>query len=309
MIITVTLNPALDKTMTMPAFAVNTVNRVENIRMDPGGKGINVSKAIKALGGKTLAMGILGGSTGSYLKRALDSMEIPNDMVFSQDPTRVNIKIVDPILKTVTDLNEPGRTISGDLLQEVWEKLNAAAKPGDTVVLAGKNPPGVDDRELANWVRQLKEMGICVCVDTVGEPMRLALQEGPAIVKPNRAELSEILGTHLVSEMQILEAGRELVSMGVGLAVISMGAQGAIFVTREQALYARCPKVEVRSTVGAGDSMMAALAHYTASGCSLEEIARRAVSVGSACVMCNGSQCAELDKILPLIEHVRIEHL
>lgn len=309
MIITVTLNPALDKTMTMPAFAINTVNRVENIRMDPGGKGINVSKSIKALGGKTLAMGILGGSTGDYLKKALDAMEIPNDMVMTSEPTRVNIKIVDPILKTITDLNEPGKPVNQELLEAVWNKLTAVVKPGDTVVLAGKNPPGIEDHELAGWVRQLKQMGVRVCVDTVGEAMRLALKESPSIVKPNRAELSEILGTHLVSETQILEAGRELVAMGVGLAVISMGAQGAIFVTKDQALYASGPKMDVRSTVGAGDAMMAALAHYSAADCSLEEIARRAVAVGSATVTYNGSQCAQLDRILPLIERIKLEVL
>ena len=309
MIITVTLNPALDKTVTLPGFAVNTVNRVQNVRLDPGGKGINVSKAVQALGGKTLSLGILGGSSGGYIKAALDKMNLPNDMVLSGEQTRTNIKIIDPVLKTNTDINESGAPVSREALLAVWEKLTAVVKPGDTVVFAGKNPPGMADELLAAWIRRLKSLDVRVCVDTVGEPMRLALEQRPDIIKPNKAELSEIMGRSLISYAQILEAARELVKKGIGLVTVSMGDDGAFFVTENQILRGRCPKVSVVSTVGAGDAMMAALVHYTAAGCSLEETARRAIAVSSASVMCDGSQPAELDKILPLIDKVRIEQV
>ena len=309
MIITVTLNPALDKTLTLPGFAVNTVNRVQTIRLDPGGKGINVSKSVKALGGKTLSIGILGGASGGYIKAALDRMELPNEMVLSSEQTRTNIKIVDPVLKTNTDINEPGGRVSRETLLAVWEKLTAVVKPGDTVVFAGKNPPGMADELLAAWIRRLKALDVRVCVDTVGEPMRLALAEGPDIIKPNKSELSEIVGADLISDQQVLDAAKALVDKGVGMAVVSMGSNGAIFVTKDRVLRGRCPKVSVVSTVGAGDAMMAALAHYTAAGCSLEETARRSIAVASASVTCDGSQPAELDKILPLIDKVIIEQL
>jgi len=309
MIITVTLNPALDKTLTLPGFAVNTVNRVQSLRLDPGGKGINVSKSVKALGGKTLCLGILGGAPGGYIKAALDKMDLPNNMVLSSEPTRTNIKIVDPVLGTNTDINEPGSPVSQETLIAVCRKLHEAVSPGDTVVFAGKNPPGMDDAQIAIGVRQLKALDVRVCVDTVGEPMRLALKEGPSIIKPNKDELSEIMGCHLSTDREILEAARELVRQGVELAAVSMGADGAIFVTRDQVLRGYCPKVSVVSTVGAGDAMMAALAHYTSAGCSLEETARRSIAVASASVTCSGSQPAELDKILPLIDKVRIEHM
>ena len=309
MIITVTLNPALDKTVTLPGFAVNTINRVQSIRLDPGGKGINVSKAVKALGGKTLSIGILGGASGGYIKAALDKMELPNEMVLSAEQTRTNIKIVDPVLKTNTDINEPGGRVSRETLLAVWEKLTAVVNPGDTVVFAGKNPPGMADELLPAWIRRLKSLDVRVCVDTVGEPMRLALKEKPDIIKPNRVELSEIMGVDRLTDEQLLEAAQSLVNEGVGLVAVSMGGDGAFFVTRDQVLRGYCPKVSVVSTVGAGDSMMAALAHYTSVGCSLEETARRAIAVASACVTCDGSQPAELDRILPLIDKVRIERL
>lgn len=307
MIITVTLNPALDKTVMLPGFAVNTVNRVQETRLDPGGKGINVSKSVQCLGGSTMCLGVLGGATGEYIQAVLDQIGLPNDMVITEQVTRTNIKIVDPVLKTNTDINEPGSPLSQQTLSAVWEKINHHVHPGDTVIFAGKNPPETDDKLLAGWVRTLKERDIRVCVDTVGQPMRLALNEKPDIIKPNQYELSELMGQRLREESEIIDAARSLNEQGVGLVVVSMGSQGAVFVTKDKALRGYSPKVSVVSTVGSGDAMMAALAHYTASGCSLEEVARRSIAVATATVTCDGSQAAQLDRILPLIDKVRLE--
>lgn len=309
MIITVSLNPALDKTMTLPGFAVNTVNRVQHIRLDPGGKGINVSKTVKTLGGETLAIGVLGGAAGGYIKAALDAMELPNDVIITKEPTRTNIKIVDPVLQTNTDINEPGFPISQETLQLVWKKLTQVVRPGDTVVFAGKNPPAMADDCLAHWITQLRSLDVRTCVDTVGKPMALALEAQPDIIKPNKLELSEIMGRPMNTEAEILSAARELTARGVGLVAASMGDEGAVFVTKDQSLRGYTPKVRVASTAGAGDAMMAALAYYTSAGCSLEETARRAIAVSVASVTFDGSQAAELDSILPLIDRVRLEQL
>ena len=309
MIITVTLNPALDKTVILPGFAVNTVNRVSATRLDPGGKGINVSKVVKALGGKTLALGVLGGAAGGYIQAAMDKMELPNDMVLTGEITRTNLKIIDPLLQTNTDINEPGGPVSEETLDAVWHKLSRVVKPGDTVVLAGKNPPGMPDSRLADWVTRLHGMKVYTCVDTVGEPMQLAIAAQPDIIKPNREELAEIAGRRMVTDDDVLTAARELVGRGVGLVTASLGADGAIFVTRNQAFRGYAPKVSVVSVVGAGDAMMAALTHYSAAGCSLEETARRSIAVSVASVMCSGSEAPELNLILPLIDQGRLEKL
>ncbi len=309
MIITVTLNPALDKTVILPGFAVNTVNRVSATRLDPGGKGINVSKVVKALGGKTLALGVLGGAAGGYIQAAMDKMELPNDMVLTGEITRTNLKIIDPLLQTNTDINEPGGPVSEETLDAVWHKLTKAVKPGDTVVLAGKNPPGMPDSRLADWVTRLHGMKVYTCVDTVGEPMQQAIAAQPDIIKPNREELAEIAGRRMITDDDVLTAARELVGRGVGLVTASLGADGAIFVTRNQAFRGYAPKVSVVSVVGAGDAMMAALTHYSAAGCSLEETARRSIAVSVASVMCSGSEAPELNMILPLIDQVRLEKL
>ena len=151
-------------------------------------------------------------------------------------------------------------------------------------------------------MEKLKKLDVRVCVDTVGEAMQLALKAGPDIIKPNKEELSDLMGRRLSSVQEVLCAAQELVDSGIGLVAVSMGADGAVFVTKDSVLRGYCPKVSVASTVGAGDAMMAALAHYTAAGCSLEETARRSIAVATASVMCSGSQPAELDKILPLID-------
>lgn len=309
MILTVTLNPALDKTVTLPGFAVNTVNRVQSARLDPGGKGINVSKTVRALGGQTLVLGVLGGAAGGYIKTALDRMGLANDMVLTEEATRTNIKIVDPILQTSTDINEAGGSVSQETMTSVWDKLTRAVRPGDTVVFAGKNPPGVADMQLADWVRQLHALDVQICVDTVGEPMRLAIREQPAIIKPNLMELEEIVERPLPTEAAILDAARSLSDQGVGLVAVSLGSDGALFVTQEEVIRGYSPKVPVVSTVGAGDSMMAALAYYQSLGCSLEETARRALAVASASVTCSGSQSPSLERILPLIDQVHLQHL
>lgn len=304
MIITVTLNPAVDKTLLVPGFAVDEVNRVQEVLMDPGGKGINVSKSVQALGGDTMCLGILGGETGNFIKTALDALKLRHDFVDSGIATRTNTKIVDLRLGTNTDINEAGAPAAPWMIDAMTEKLLSTAKSGDTVVIAGKNPPQTPSELLAVWTKQLRQIGVRVCVDTVGEPMRLALREKPAVIKPNKEELCELMGRSLISDEDVIHAAKELVASGVELVAVSLGADGAVFVTADKTVRSYSPKVKVVSTVGAGDSMMAAIAYYLEIGCPLEEVARRATAVATATVQVSGSQPAALSQITPLIDKI-----
>ena len=165
------------------------------------------------------------------------------------------------------------------------------------------------DDVLACWIRALRTMGVRVCVDTVGKAMKLALMEKPDIIKPNQEELSDLVGRPLKTIDEVLAAARGLNETGVGLVTVSMGGDGALFVTKDQVLRGYCPKVKVNSTVGAGDSMMAALAHYTEAGLPLEDVARRAIAVSAATVTMDGTQAADLSRIVPLLDQVRIEEI
>ena len=304
-----TLNPAVDKTLIIPEFTIDAVNRVAQVQLDPGGKGINVSKSVYALGGDTVCLGIVGGSTGAYIQAALEEMGLRQDMVVTNQPTRTNTKIVDLIKKTNTDINEAGASVSEADLQQVWGKLMCAARPGDTVVFAGKNPPGTPDDLLAHWTKDLRTAGIHVCLDTVGMPMLLAMEEQPSVIKPNQEELEALVGKALPSDDQILSAARKIAVSGIGLVAVSMGADGAMFVTQDEAVRTYSPKVDALSTVGAGDSMMAAIAYCLERGYDLEQTAKWATAVAAATVQVSGSRPAELAQILPLVGQIKTKNI
>lgn len=309
MIITVTLNPALDKTIVVRNFAVDHVCRVEESRLDPGGKGINVSKVLQSLGGRSVAIGIIGGAAGEYIRDQLDLMGIRNDFVFSRVETRTNMKVVDPVGHTNTDINEPGAPVSASNLLEIWEKISDLANPGDMVLFAGKNPPGMSDQQLAEWITKLKEQGVRTALDTVGMAMKIGVAAGPTVIKPNSAELEELCEKELPTRDDLVAAAQKVVANGVSYVVVSLGADGALFVTANQVLHAHGIAVPVGSTVGAGDSMLASFLWDLEQGKQLEEAAARAVAVSAANVMCSGSQPAALESILPLIEQVSVERL
>lgn len=306
MIITVTLNPAVDKTVFVPGFAVDAVNRVERVVLDPGGKGLNVSKSAQALGAQTICLGILGSDTGEYIARALDQMQLRHHMVRVEAPTRTNTKVVDLRLGTNTDINEPGAEVSEQTVQAVWQSIEAYACEGDTVVFAGKNPPGTPTDLLARWTNALQKKGVHVCLDTVGKPMLLAMEQNPCVIKPNVEELEELMQCSLPDETAVVGAARELTHRGIELVAVSMGGDGAVFVTKDQAVRTQCPKVKVVSTVGAGDSMMAAIAVGLEQGLSLEEIARRATATATATVQVEGSKPASLAQVEETIPQIII---
>lgn len=309
MIITVTLNPALDKTICVRNFAIGQVCRVEEARLDPGGKGINVSKVIHSLGGRSVAVGIIGGAAGEYIRDQLDLLGIRNDFVFSRTETRTNLKIVDPDLRTITDINEPGAAVSVALLQEVWEKLTDLVNPGDTVVFAGKNPPDVSDTQLAEWITELRQEGVHVALDTVGMAMKIGVAAGPTVIKPNVAELEELCEVQLPAREDLVAAARKIVANGVTYVVVSMGEDGALFVSADQVLHAHGVPVPVSCTVGAGDAMMASVLLDLEQGLPWEQIAARAVAVSAANVTYSGSQPATLEDAEAILPKVHVETL
>jgi len=309
MIVTVTLNPALDKSITVPSFAVNCVNRAEEVRLDPGGKGINVSKTVFALGGKTLALGILGGAAGGYIKSSLDNMGLENDFVFSPHATRTNLKIQDPVSGTTTDVNEAGAPADARTLQQIWKMIENYVNQGDVVIFAGKNPPQTPDGLLAEWTRKLHRMGVKVAVDTEGAALLPALRERPEIIKPNLQELAQLLGCGELTAEQVAEAAGMLSKSGVALAVISMGEDGAVFAGNGRVIRGYAPQVKAVSTVGAGDAMMAALAMGMEQGAALEDIARHALAVASAAVLQSGTAAVDPKTVEQLLDQVRLEQV
>lgn len=309
MIITVCLNPALDKTLTVDGLNVDSVNRVIASRVDAGGKGINVAKIVKVLGGDPLATGIVGGNSGSFIQRQLDEMGIRHDFVISENVTRTNLKVTDRLRHTTTEFNESGAPVTEELLEKVWAKIGETAQKGDIVALSGANPPAMGEGVLAEWIQKLKAKGVYTALDTVGEPMRLGIQALPTIIKPNQIELSEMFGEELHYIRDVIAAARQMAQQGVEKVIVSMGGDGALFVTKDQVLLGHGLKVPLGSTVGSGDAMLAAVLHFLQQGCSWEETAKWSIATSAANAMCAGSQTPTREQIEELVQQVVVESL
>ncbi|HJD47489.1 MAG TPA: 1-phosphofructokinase [Candidatus Mediterraneibacter norfolkensis] len=305
MIYTVTLNPALDKTVEIPSLTVDAVNRITSMRTDPGGKGINVSKVISKLGGKSIAAGILGGDTGRAILSALEGMGLTTCFHFVEGETRTNMKIIDPEAHTNTDINEPGVTVSEEILGELLTELLRKVTEKDIVVISGSMPKGSPQDTYYTWTKAFRKKGAKVLLDADGELLKAGLKASPYLIKPNNHELSALTGKMLETPKELEETARSLMKeYGIEKTVVSMGSAGALYLTADETIYAEGLKVPVGSTVGAGDSVVAALAVAEESGMSLEETVCLSTATGAANVMCSGTQAAEYEVIKKLIPKV-----
>lgn len=309
MIYTVTLNPALDKTVEIPGMALDTVNRITSMRTDPGGKGINVSKVIAKLGGESCAVGILGGESGRTLLAALEREGLRTHFRFVEGQTRTNLKIIDRALHTNTDINEPGLTVSPADLDALLRDLLGMVREGDIVVLAGSLPQGAPQDTYRVWTAACREKGARVCLDADGVLLAEGLKAAPYLIKPNEDELSRLVGHRLTDTDELIAEGRRLLKGGVTRVVISLGEHGALYLRRNEVLYAEGLSVPVGSTVGAGDSVVAALAYADSLGMSDEDAVRLSTATGAANVMCSGTQPAEREAVEKLLPQVKIRRI
>lgn len=305
MIITVTLSPALDRTLTIENFTAGKVNRVLSSRTDPGGKGINVSKVLKELGAKTLAMGILGGQTGKEIETRLHEMDIDTDFIYSVTPTRTNIKISDPATGLTTDINSPA-SLTKEEADRVLNNLLTRVNSGDCVVLAGKMDERAADAE--KWVTALKQAGAFVFLDTERGALKSGVQAGPYLIKPNEAELMMLCGKEFQSDGELIASARRLTDSCETVAV-SMGEKGAYFFTKDEGLFVAAPSVPCVCTVGAGDTMTACLAYGKAAGMDFTSACVLSVAASAAAVSCPGTSVpskALIDSLIPTIRPGRI---
>ena len=309
MIYTVTLNPAVDKTLQVDSFALDAVNRASSCRQDPGGKGINVSKTVSALGGRSTAYAVLSGSTGAFIEGALERMGIVCKAFHGSGETRTNTKVVDPVLGTFTDINEPGSPVEDRLLDDMLDSLVREIGPGDIVTLSGSLPAGASADVYAAWARRCGATGAHVVLDADGDAFAHGVEAAPYLVKPNDAELGRFCGRKLEGDGDIVDAARELLEKGVEKVMVSLGGDGAILVARDAVWRARQPQVQAVSTVGAGDSVVAALAVAYQRGEGDEEAVRLAMATGAATVMRPGTEPARIEDVERLLPQTTVRRL
>jgi 1-phosphofructokinase len=309
MIATVTLNPAVDRSITVPRFEVGKTNRGEVRGIDAGGKGINVAKAVKKFGVEVCALGFVAGSYGQFILDALAASSIHADFCNVPGETRVNLKIHDPVFGTETELNEPGFQVFPEHLQAMKHKIKEYAPRCELMVFSGSLPPGAPPEIFRELMTIAKPLGTKCVLDTAGPALRYGLEAKPLLLKPNRAEVEELLQVPLRTLHELAEASRKLLEMGAEEAVISMGADGAVAASKEDLLVARPPAVATRSSVGAGDAMVAAFAYGEVNHLSFRESFRLAMAASAAAVTMEGSKVADLAAVQSLLPQVRIEVL
>lgn len=255
--LTVTLNPAIDRTLTISNFTAGAVNRVEQERANPGGKGVNVAAALADFGCRVAVTGFLGRENSATFETLFAARKIEDQFVRISGQTRTGIKITDPVLKQTTDINFPGLAVTAADLDALRAKLSALES--QWVVLAGSLPPGVSTSIYRDLIGALKARGQKIVLDTSGEALRQGIEARPNVIKPNLAELEELTGERLSTKDSVIQAARKLASKGIELVVVSMGEAGACFLTGTARIIARPPGMEVDSTVGAGDAMVAGI--------------------------------------------------
>jgi 1-phosphofructokinase len=309
MIITVTLNPALDKTIEIDEFIIGSVNRIVSTRVDAGGKGINVSKVIKELQHESIALGFLGGSSGNHIKSYLDDLNINNDFIFVKGETRTNIKIIDKVNNTHTDINENGPSLVEEDIIKIKEKVMKYCKPDSLVVLSGSVPSEVNSDIYSEIIKDIKSKGGKVILDADGELLIQGIKAGPYMVKPNIDELEKAFGISINNQDEVIKVAKKILEYGVKYVVISQGSEGSIFISNDKVAKVNGIKVEVKSTVGAGDSMVAALAIAVEKDYSFEEAIKLACATSTANVMTEGTQTGRVVDIEKLKKEITISYL
>lgn len=309
MIITVTMNPAIDKTVDINDFQYGGLNRITSVVTDPGGKGINVSKTIKHLGGKTLATGFIGGNGGITILNGLKELGIESDFIHVDGETRTNMKVVDG-KGNVTELNEPGPSIKEADVEKLLAKLESMASDETLFVLAGSIPKGVDTGIYGQIIETVKRKGAKVFLDADGELFVKALKAKPDYIKPNRFELEQYFNFKEESTQDdLVEMGRKLQSQGIGTVAISLGSEGALFVLPQEAIKVPGLKVEAHSTVGAGDAMVAALTYGIDLDLSVEECIKLGIATSAGAVTTIGTKPPTRELVETLKQQVNLIQL
>jgi len=255
-IVTVTMNPAIDETIFLDRLNPGGVNRAKRLHRQAGGKGINVSRMLNHFGIPSIATGFLGKSNGDIYRKFFKGKKITDEFVWISGETRTGIKIVNESNRQTTDINFPGLEPSYEQLNEFEKSLRKLVKPGRWFVLSGSLPQGVSIDFFEELLAMLKKGGAKVAVDTSGAALKIAINGGADLIKPNEHELVEILGHPLADFPAKVKAAMKLQREKISHVVLSLGSEGALFITPEKSLMASAPPVKVVSTVGAGDALL-----------------------------------------------------
>ena len=311
MIITVTLNPALDKTLEVPNFTNGRRHRtVDQVTM-PGGKGVNVARTIKRLGQPVIATGLAGGATGTRIVEALNDEAILNAFVRIREESRTNTAVLDPTTGSHTEINERGPAVSLQELELFREKLLYLAKGASMCVFAGSLPRGVEPDLYADLIREVKRLGVITVVDTDGEPLRIAMRAEPDVVSPNELEAEELVGQEFNDVEDRAQAVVEMSQLGAGEAIMTVrDGCYAYVLDGEPVLYrVSVEEQEPRSPIGSGDAFLAGYVASRYAGRPVVDCLRYGVACGAESIQHFGAGMIDPAKVERLLSDVDARRL
>jgi 1-phosphofructokinase family hexose kinase len=313
MILTVTLNAAIDRTVAVPSFRQGNRHRAVEASTVAGGKGINVARALKILDRPVIATGLAGGPTGARLMERLAEESILTDFTWIAGESRTNLAVIDPTSGEQTEINERGPDVSPEELERFLEKLLYLARGARLCVIAGSLPPSVPASFSARMVEELKTLGVETIIDTEGEPLIASLRAGPAAVTPNASEAEGAVGHEFNDREDLLSGLRSLVELGAVDAVItrSQGCVASVVDGEDRLAYeVTGPELEPVATVGSGDAFLAGFVARRYDGASAEECLRFAVACGAESTQhfgAGGIDPAEVEALLSQVQVTELE--
>jgi 1-phosphofructokinase family hexose kinase len=312
MIVTVTLNAAVDRTLTVPNFQRGQRHRASEGLTLAGGKGINVARALKQLGVPVVATGLAGGRTGTRIVEELTGEAILNDFVRIVDESRTSTAVVDPMANTYTEINEWGPAVRREELATLLEKLQYLSRSADAVVFAGSLPRDVDPAFYGEAIRELNRRNVVTVLDAEGLPLRLGVEAEPSLVSPNQREAEALVGQEFRDDEDFVMALQTIADQGAREVLISLelGAFGLIRDERaRRRLHAVGPRLEAVSEVGAGDVLLAAFLAARLDGKPGDEALRTAVAAGAASTLSVGAGRVDPRDVGKVVPQVRVEEL
>lgn len=310
MIYTVTLNPTLDITYVVSDLKADRNNQAKRVLKSPGGKGINVSRALHNMRTDSVALALIGGYTGTEVEYLLRKEGLLIWLVRISNETRTNVFILNERTGRELNVTSQGPQIKPTEHKTLLKMVNEVAHSPGYLVLSGSIPPALPSDIYGLLIRQAKKRGLFTVLDTSGEPLRACLSQKPHLVKPNRHELEQLVGRRLTSDAAVLRAASDIVADGVETVVVSLGEHGAMLVQKDRAFRGYGPAVDGRETVGAGDATVAGLLIALQQGKPAQECLRVGMACGTAAVMEPGPQLckpASFKRALPLIRVEEIE--
>jgi 1-phosphofructokinase family hexose kinase len=313
MILTVTVNAAIDRTLAVPNFHVGRRHRAVEQTAIAGGKGVNVARALKALGRPVLATGTAGGGTGGRIIELLEDEGIPNDFVRIQDESRMSTAVIDPTDGVTTEINERGPALSNAERDRVVERILYLAQGAQIVALCGSLPRGVPTELYGDLIEELRRLGVTTVLDTEGEPLRIATRACPYLVSPNVIEAEELVGHEFADDEDRLNGVREIVAIGARNAVITYESGCVALLggdSAERAAYrVTVDPREPLSAVGAGDAFLAGYVAGLYEGRSAEDCLRFAAACGAESVRHVGAGVIDPREVERLVPEVTVERL